>query len=104
MSDEKTPTTPASDRAREAWESVPGDSEAAVDYPPKTDGVVTNIINSALPDYYELAVEINVRTPDGTVITHSEAVECKDEGDYSFDEAITMLDASYRVMADRLGR
>jgi len=80
---------------REAWDSIPGDSEAAVDYP--TEGAVEP------SQYHEISVEMIVRTPDGVTLRYEESVEKGDPTDYSLDEILEVADSVTNVMTKRLG-
>lgn len=93
------PRSLPSERAVEAFRSLPADSEYDTDS--KTD---SKIDQSAPEGYFELMVEVTVRLPDGTTLTYAESVQKDAPDDYDFDEATTLLDAATDVMSRRLGR
>jgi len=121
--DEKTPleteqekTSPISEalpseRVREGWDALPGDSEAEVDYKREATVEVGGV--SYLPQIGrleqgdlgflkpELCVELTVCTPDGRRIQFIEAVEYESDQLASDLEVTKMLDAVYGVALTR---
>lgn len=108
MDEQQKQTSPTSEtesgRAVEAYDSLPADSEAKVDYPPGTVVNQTFLPKMEPVPYYELGVEISINLPDGTRLNYSEAVEKKDADDYDFDEVDATLWSALRVMRKRLGQ
>jgi hypothetical protein len=106
-----TSSTPASERVREGWESVPADSETQVDYPKSIEEYMKQLeqklqdhgielppepVSPASP-YLSfdlpptLAVEMVIGLPDGRSYTFREEVEYERDGngeiDFEFEDA-----------------
>jgi hypothetical protein len=111
---EQAGTSPTSESARalEAFETLPADSTYDTDEahkaregqwdtarPPVTGG---DLLSES--SYFELAVEISVRLPDGTAFEYREAVEKKSADDYDLDEASELVDVATEVMMRRVSR
>lgn len=93
----------ASKRALEAYDTIPGDSEAKVDYPPGTVFNQTFLPKYEAEDSYELEVQMIVRLPDGVTIEYREAVVKESADDYDFPEAAAMADQVNNVIQNRIG-
>jgi hypothetical protein len=99
-----------SQRAVEAFDSIPADSEAQVDYSTARRYVgehvgpaVQNVLNTFEgKEYYDLFVDVTVGLPDGTTLNYREAVEKDSPDDYDLDEAATIATSAFAVMLARL--
>lgn len=99
-----------SERALDAYDAIPGDSESKVDYPSddhpavKECSTVNNYggLLGVAKDYFELEVEMTVRLPDGTVLVYREGSEKTGADDYDFPEALALVDVVSAVLRNRL--
>lgn len=105
-------STPDSERANEAWDTLSGDSEASVDYAdvvnlrPKVvnlSGDLASMGGYELPPTLE--VRVSVRTPSGRTFEYSETREI--EGEVPEDTAVAeeilySLDRSSKAVRDRI--
>lgn len=83
----------SSHRAVEAFESIPGDSEAAVDYPPAMVGL------QAIPD--SLSVDITIYLPDGGHMSFSESAPA-DRDEYDFEHVEELLEGVLKSVRARI--
>lgn len=119
-----TSSTPASERVREGWESVPADSEAQIDYPQSIEEYAEQLKRKLqehgielppepVPPAYRaletfnladlppvLAVEMVVSLPDGRSYTFREEVEYEMDGngeiDFEFEDAGSVIETVSR--------
>ena len=99
-----TESTPASERVREAYDSLPG-QEQRVDYPRIHNAILRTI---DLPDVSDLEIELTIRTPDGRTFTYreQEEYELDDDGlplSWEMGDAKLMLNEVVATMRARLG-